>query len=95
LTHFPILQGLMGRTPVDLDAPRLQEHLERLAEEDPTLRFTADVARGIWTLREVLEERAGGKTPSSSRRRPWISRSRLPRAATWVRPDDGLPADCF
>ena len=48
---------------VPFEAPRLQEDLDRLAEEDPTLRFTADMARGIWTLREVLEERGVGHSP--------------------------------
>ena len=55
--RFPTGSLLLALELLPFEAPRLQADLDRLAEEDPSIRLTADVARGTWVLREVLEER--------------------------------------
>ena len=56
-SRFPTGSLLLALEMLPYEAPRLQESLDQLAEEDPDLRLTADVARAAWTLQEVLSER--------------------------------------
>ncbi len=57
LAAIPTGALLMALELLPFEARRLQESFDESIEEGPTVRFTADVARGVWTLREVLGER--------------------------------------
>ncbi len=55
--RFPTGALLLALEMLPYQAPWVKVHERLAAEEGDGLRFTADVAGGIWTLREVLEER--------------------------------------